>query len=436
MFDIVIKGARVFHEGRLEARHLGIRGGLIEAISDEALPAREVLDMTGCWVLPGMIDTHVHFREPGRTDKEDFESGTRASVIGGVTTVLEIQNNEPLMTDVARLAEKHATVAGKTYCNYGLYANVGVENLPDLQNLAREAVAFKVFMTQSVGPLTVTGLADLWKAFSAVAETGKVLAVHAESDAICKAAREGLPDHAASHARARPALAEAVAVAEALEIARATGLRLHLAHLSTGRAAELCRTARRQGHELSAATCPHYLWFDEDDVARGGNVWKVNPPIKSRHDRAGLIAALKAGDIDHVHSDHAPHTLAEKGQNYRTAPSGIAAVQHQLLVLLELERRGDLTLSDVVRVSAEAPAIAFDLAHRGRIARGFAADLVVIDPTQGTLVTEASLASRAGSSPWVGTEFSRSIRATIVGGRIAAKDGAALSGLPFGKRIG
>jgi allantoinase len=432
--DLILRGADVYLEGRLQRVDLGVASGRVIYPLPVDASAQETLDVRGCIILPGMIDTHVHFREPGRTDKEDFESGTRSAVLGGVTTVLEIQNNEPLMTDVATLRAKHALVGSKSWCHYGLYANVGLENLAKLGELAEEACAFKVFMTQSVGPLTVTGLGDLWSAMQAVRPTGRVLAVHAESDSICKVAKLGLEDSFASHAKSRPALAEAIAVAEALELAEATGTSINLAHLSTARSVELVRAAKQRGVRVSAATCTHYLRFTDEDVAREGSVLKVNPPIKSAKDRAGLLAGLKDGTVDHVHSDHAPHTPAEKALAWSKAPSGIAGIQQQLLELVEIWRRDGISLDTLVSATSSAPALAFGLRNKGRLAHGAEADLVVVDLETPTVVSQESLATRARSTPWMGVRFQSSIRATIVGGHLACESGRCL-GQPQGQRV-
>ena len=397
-------------------------------------PAARVIDATGCWVLPGMIDTHVHFREPGRTDKEDFGTGTSSAVLGGVTTVLEIQNNEPLMTDGDSIRAKHALVAPKARCNYGVYANVGLENLHKLSAMAEDVCAFKVFMTQSVGPLTVTGLGDLLRAMQAVRPTGRVLAIHAESDGICKMSREGLPDKFSSHVLSRPAVAEAVAVGEALELCGVTGTPINLAHLSTARSVELVSAAKRRGLPVSAATCAHYLAWTEADTARGGGVFKVNPSIKSESDRLALLQGLRDGTIDHLHSDHAPHTPDEKSLSWARCPSGIAGIQHQLQFLLDLMQRGKLPLADLVRCTASAPAAAFSLTERGEIRDGFHADLVLIDPQRKQKVVVEDLATRAGATPWIGHTFDHSIRATLVGGQIAMLDGRVCDGI-HGRRV-
>ena len=434
--DLLLTGAEVWTGSGLEPLYVAIRGGRIAALGGGAPPpARSTLDLPGRWLLPGMIDTHVHFREPGGTLKEDFGTGTAAAAAGGVTTVLEIQNNVPLTTDRATLDAKLALVSPKARVNFGLYANVGIGNLNELAAMAPDVVAFKVFMTQSVGPLTVTGVGDLWEVFRAVRGTGRPLAVHAESDAICRTARSaGLPREAASHIRSRPALAESIAVAEALELCAATGTPMNLPHLSTARAVELVAEAKRRGLPVSAATCPHYLIATDEDAAREGSLFVVNPAIKSADDRAALLEGLRTGVIDHVHSDHAPHTREEKAQAWPECPSGIAGIQHQLPILMDLHSRGELPLRDLVRAIGPAPATAFGLRERGRLEIGFHADLVALDPAGETVVGE-DLRSRAGTSPWSGRSFRGRVDTTIVGGQVVVR-GSELQDLqPGGHRV-
>lgn len=422
-FDLVLAGGDVVADGAVRRLHVGITNGRVAALATEALRGRSTYDARGRWIFPGGVDTHVHFRDPGRTDKEDFGSGTRAAASGGITTVLDIQNNEPFTTDRAAAEEKLRIVAPKARVRFGVYGSVGVQNLERLAALAPSVCAFKVFMTQSTGSLTVTGLGELAEVFEAVRRTGRVLAVHAESDAIHQKAKVGLPDATASHVKARPPLAEAVAVAECVELCREFRTPINLPHLSTGRAATLVRRAKEDGLPISAATCPHYLFFDAADAAAGGEIFKVNPSIKYAEDREALLAAVKDGVVDHVHSDHAPHTLEEKGRPYGLAPSGIAGLQHQFSVLLELVARGRLAPPDVARLLCEAPARAFGLSDVGRIAVGASADLCVVDPSKSVTPRVEDLVSKAGSSPYVGRTLRGAPVAVYLGGRILWKDG-------------
>ncbi len=434
-FDLLLGGGTVVVGGALQRLDVAVREGRIAAVTTERVDAGETLDCRGLTILPGCIDTHVHFREPGRTDKEDFGTGTTAAAAGGITTVLEIQNNEPLTMDAAAAEQKLALVTHKARVNFAIYGNVGVQNLETLQELAPYVVAFKVFMTQSVGPLTVTDIGDLAKAFRAVAKTGRVLAVHAESDGIHRCMGTHLPNEAASHVKARPPVSEWIAVAEAIELARAFGTRLHLPHLSTARAVEHVRRAKEDGLDISAATCPQYLYFDAADVAREGNWLKINPAIKHDEDREALIEGVRSGVLDHVHSDHAPHTADEKRKSYRDAPSGLPGIQHEVPVLLDLHARGRLSLPDVARLLGEGPARAFDLAERGAVTPGYHADLTIVDPSGTTASAREDILSRAGHSPFIGRKLVGAVVATVVGGRIIYRDGRMTAGDFRGVRI-
>jgi allantoinase len=416
VFDLVLKGGVLVRDGAIDRVDVGVKDGRVAATEANLPPGRATYDASGKWILPGGVDTHVHFREPGREDKEDFETGSRAALGGGVTTVLDIQNNEPFTTGLAEAEAKHDLVSKKTLVRYGIYGSVGAQNLARLKATAPAVVGFKAFMTQSTGSLTVSGLGDLADAFRAVRETGRVFAVHSESDAIHLAARSGLPDSFASHVLARPRIAEAVAVAECLELLREYGGRLHLPHLSTARAVALVRRAKEEGLSLSAATCPHYLVFCDEDVAKVGGALKVNPSIKGAEDRAALLAAVRDGVIDHVHSDHAPHTPEEKGRNYLGTSSGIAGVQHETLVLVDLAIRGALAPFDVARLLSEAPARAFGLKDVGSAKVGAFADLTVVDPKGETVVRSEDLLSKAATSPYVGRTFKGRIDDVFLGG--------------------
>ncbi len=437
-FDLVIDGGRVYVDGRFASLNVGVLAGRVAAMS--ALPMRThaqgtSINAAGKLVFPGTIDTHVHFRDPGRTDKEDFESGTRAAAAGGVTTVLDIQNNVPLTTDATVADEKHAAIASKAHVNYGIYGSVGVQNLDKLAGMADRVVAFKAFMTKSVGPLTVTDLGDLSKAFAAIKGLGRVFTIHAESDAIVQVAKEGLPDHISSHVKSRPRVAEWVAVAEAIELCREYRVPLNIPHISTGRAATLVKQAKEDGLPVSGATCAHYLLFTDDDVIAGGGFWKVNPPIKFAEDREQLLAAVKSGAIDHVHSDHAPHTLEEKSKNFLAIPSGIPGIQHQLPALLELAARGALNYEDVGRLLCDGPAQAFGL-DRGRLTVGAAADVVIVDPSVETCSAPSDLQSKTGHSIFTGLTLRGRVATTILAGTVIF-DGAGLPRLatPSGQRL-
>jgi allantoinase len=419
-FDLVIIGGRVYLDGKFETRNIGVLDGRVAALAVEPLRARAGgtrIDAAGRLVYPGTIDTHVHFRDPGRTDKEDFGTGTAAAAAGGVTTVLDIQNNIPLTTDADVARAKLEEITPKARVDFGIYGSVGVQNLDKLAGMADYVVAYKAFMTKSVGPLTVTDLGDLSKAFSALRGLGRVFTIHAESDAIVQVAKEGLPDHIASHVKSRPRVAEWVAVAEALELCREYRVPLNIPHISTGRAAMLVGRAKEDGLPVSGATCAHYLHFTDDDVVAGGAEWKVNPPIKFAEDREILLQAVKSGVVDHVHSDHAPHTREEKSKNFNAVPSGIPGVQHQLPALLDLAASGRIGYEDVGRLLCDGPARAFGLSA-GRLYLGSPADIVIVDPSGETVSSPSDLLSKTGHSIWCGRRVRGAVDWTLLKGAV------------------
>lgn len=382
--------------------------------------AAQVVQGRGRWLLPGFIDDHVHLREPGLEHKEGYASGTRAAAAGGITTLLEIQNNPPLMTSRAAVEAKLAQVRPKSVVNVGVYASLVEEALPQVAAMAELVAGYKLFMGPSTGGLDVRGEERLARLFAAVAPTGHWLMVHAEDGALIE---EGLARHAAAGAAAfhlaRPAVAEVRAVEQALRLARREGTRLHVFHVSTAGATDLIAEARAAGQEVSAGTCPHYLWFTQDDVPRLGTLLKVNPSIKSSGDRERLLEGLRDGSIDCLSSDHAPHTAEEKARDFARAPSGIPALDVFMPLCLTLARRGLLTLEQVIERAARAPARVHGLRRKGAIAPGFDADLVLLDPDETRVVRGAGHESRARQTPYEGLELWGWPRLTLVMGRVA-----------------
>jgi dihydroorotase len=380
----------------------------------------EVVDGRGLWLLPGFIDDHVHLREPGLEHKEGYASGTRAAAAGGITTLLEIQNNPPLMTSRAAVQAKLALVRPKAEVNVGVYASLVEEALPQVAAMSELVAGYKLFMGPSTGGLDVRGEERLGRLFAAVAPTGHWLMVHAEDGALIE---EGLARHgdggAAAFHLARPAAAEIRAVEQALRLARREGTRLHVFHVSTAGATELIAEARAAGQPVSAGTCPHYLWFTHEDTARLGTLLKVNPSIKSAADRERLLEGLRDGSIDVLSSDHAPHTAEEKAREFRQAPSGIPSLDIFMPLCLTLARRGLLTLEQVIERAARAPARVHGLQRKGAVAEGHDADLVLVDPQETRAVRGAEHFSRARQTPYEGQVLWGWPRLTLVMGRVA-----------------
>ena len=407
-----------------ERRDVLVEGSRIEALAP-AGSVREadglvLVEGRGRWLLPGFLDDHVHLREPGLEHKEGYASGTRAAAAGGITTLLEIQNNPPLLTSRRAVEDKLELVRPKSVVNIGVYASLVEEALEHVGEMADLVAGYKLFMGPSTGGLDIRGEERLAAMFAAVARTGHWLFVHAEDGDLVE---RGIAEHGAAGAAefhlARPAAAEIVAVEQALRLAREEGTRLHVFHMSTGGGVERVRAARAAGQVVTAGTCPHYLWFTHEDTARLGPVLKVNPSIKSAADREALLEGLRDGTVDCLSSDHAPHTLEEKQRPFPKAPSGIPSLDLFMPLCLTLARRGLLTLEQVVERAAVSPARVHGFSRKGRVVEGFDADLVLVDPEEARVVRGAEHFSKAKLSPWEGQPLWGWPALTMVMGRVA-----------------
>jgi allantoinase len=405
--------------------------GRIVAVGAEAdlPPARETLDGRGRHLLPGLVDGHVHFRDPGLTHKEDFESGTRAAARGGVTTVIDMPNTVPPVTTAGILTEKAERLAARAVVDYGLISVVTGPNLHEMEALARAGtVAYKVFLGPTTGDLPSPDDGQIVEALARAAGVGLSLGVHAENPGLVAAATARLRAagrvDARAHAEARPPLAEVEAVQRMICFARATGAHLHVFHLTTGAAVDLVRRAKADGLRVTAETCPHYLTLTVDDLARLGSLAKMNPPLRTPVDVEALWAGLRDGALDVVATDHAPHALDEK-----TRPvvwdnaSGISSVQFLLPLLLEHVARGRLGLTDVVRLAAEAPARLYGLYPRkGAIAVGGDADLVLVDLDRAAPIRADAMESKVRLTPFDGLECRGWPVVTVSRGRVVMRD--------------
>jgi dihydroorotase len=376
----------------------------------------------GRWLLPGFIDDHVHLREPGLEHKEGYHSGTRAAAAGGITTLYEIQNNPPLMTSRAALEAKLALVRPKSVVNVHCYASLVDEALPHVAEMSGLVAGYKLFMGPSTGGLDIRGEERLRALFGAVARTGHWLFVHAEDGDLIEA---GIAAHGAAGAAefhlARPAAAEVKAVQDALRIADIEGTRLHVFHMSAGGAVELVADARRRGRPVTAGTCPHYLYFTHADTARVGTALKVNPSIKTASDRDRLVEGLRDGTIDCLSSDHAPHTAEEKARPFPKAPSGIPSLDIFMPLCLTLAERGVLPLATVIERATAGPARVHGLTHKGAVAAGRDADLVLLDPHERRVVRGAVHESKAKLTPYEGMELTGWPQLTMVMGRVVVE---------------
>lgn len=415
----LIRYAQVMLPSGPEAVHVLVEDGRIAAVdAAEHTRADEVVDARGLHLLPGVVDDQVHFREPGLTHKEDLRSASRACAKGGVTSFLEMPNTSPTTTTRARLDEKLALAASRSLVNYGFYMGATPANVAELATALRTP-GIKIFIGSSTGELLVDEQAALERIFS---ETTLPICAHCEDEATIRAnkLRLGETHDLADHSRIRDHAAALIATRRALDLARRHRHRFHVLHVST--AAEVPELADHRGL-ITAEVCPHHLFFDTEDYARLGTRVQMNPSLKTRADREGLWAALLAGQIQVIATDHAPHTLEEKAAPYPQSPSGLPAVENSLALLLDQVVRGRCRLEQVVHWMCDAPARVWDLVGKGRIAPGYDADLVLVDLAKSATIRDEEQLTKCRWSPWHGTTLTGWPVRTWVLGRTVFRDG-------------
>jgi dihydroorotase len=442
--NTLIVNARLVNEGREFDGDLRIRDGRIAEIGS-GLVARQdetVVDAAGRRLLPGMIDDQVHFREPGLEYKADMATESAAAVAGGLTSFMDMPNTNPPTLDAAALQAKYDRAAGRVWGNHGFYLGASNDNIEAIRSLdPHTAPGIKVFMGASTGNMLVDNPETLDAIFR---EAPTPIITHCEDTPTIEAnlARfkekygEDIPVECHPDIRSREACIKSTRLA--LELARRHDTRLHVLHISTADELALFEHGpliRADGSRkrITAETCIHFLRFDRSDYARLGNFIKCNPAIKDASDREALIAALSNDAIDVLATDHAPHTLEEKSRPYAQAPSGLPLVQYALLAALELVHEGRLTTAQVVQKVSHASAQLFDVAGRGFLREGYAADLVLIDDVPLTVRREDVL-SKCGWSPFEGMTFRSRIASTWVNGQ-QVWDGSKLVGTPQGQRL-
>lgn len=424
----LLRNATLVNEGRQQEADVAIANGRISRIGPGPTPAgaRE-LDLAGAWLLPGMIDDQVHFREPGLTHKGSIATDSRAAVAGGITSYMEMPNCDPQTIDMVRLQEKHDRAAGDSRANYAFYLGATNDNLEDVKSVdPAKACGVKVFMGASTGNMLVDDERTLDGIFAACPV---LIATHCEDT----------PTIIANEARARADFGEDVPIDEhpfirsaeaclkssslAVSLAKKHNSRLHVLHLTTARELTLFESGPIARKRITAEACVHHLFFNDSWYGTLGADIKCNPAIKSRADQLALKEAVAADRIDVIATDHAPHTKAEKAGTYFNSPAGLPLVQHALLSLVEHVKAGEFTIEQVVQKTAHAPATLFDVAERGFLREGYWADLVVIDPNAATVVDDEPVYAKCGWTPFRGITFRSRIRHTFVNGALAFDQG-------------
>jgi dihydroorotase len=429
--DLVINGGIIVSPDAEYRASIAIKDGLIHAIgAAEAMPAsKQTLDATGLHILPGAIDVHVHFRDPGYAHKEDFGSGTAAAAFGGVTTVFDMPNTVPTIATPEALAAKHQIASQKAYVDYGLYAVLGEDSIGQIPALIEGGiVGFKCYMGNTFGRIPSPTTGAMLEAFEIVAPTGKRISLHAETNSIMERRESRLRaagrTEPLAHLASRPAVVAVEAVARAAILAEWTGARIHVLHISSAAELRPLAEAKARGVEITGETCPHYLLLSEQDYEKSGGIVRVNPPVRETPNQQPLWDALMDGTIDMIATDHAPHTPEEKTRNdIWTVDCGFPGVETQMPLMLTEINRGRATIKDYVRWSAENPAKTWGLYPRkGTLTVGSDADIAIVDMNRRWTIDDAKTQSRSKISPWQGRQATALPIHTIVRGRFVMRD--------------
>ena len=426
----LIKNAIVVNEGHIEKQNLVLRDEYIEDIlSTDSTDGQydNIIDVEGLYLLPGVIDDQVHFREPGATHKADIHSESRAAVAGGVTSYMEMPNTNPSTTNAELLKQKFDIAAENSMANYSFFIGATEENSDDIAKIdTTEVAGVKLFLGSSTGSLLV-------KDKNAIEEIMRIsptiIAAHCEDDGIISQnlqhMREIYGDDIPmeKHCEIRNAEACYKSSSEAAEIAKRTGAHLHIFHISTEKELSLLFSKPLEDKKITAEVCVHHLFFNSDDYKKLGARIKWNPSVKYESDRQALIQALKDGKIDVVATDHAPHTWEEKCAPYTKCPSGAPMVQHSLQVMIELAKQGNFGIEDVVKWMCHNPARLYKIDRRGYIRKGYFADLILVDMNAKYEVSKNNILYKCKWSPLEGYTLNSKIVSTFVNGKLAFNNG-------------
>lgn len=439
MFDLIIDGAAVASSCGLRSATIAIKDGKIAALSDSgaAMQAVERISAEGCIVLPGLIDVHVHFREPGLTHKEDFASGSAGAAVGGITSVMVMPTDKPMTTTPELFLEKRALAEGKSYVDFALQAGLGpdVSHVRALRDLG--AISFEVFLADLTPPMLVATGEELSRCLRAVSDCGAVAGITPGDDSIVSAHTHtcvtGQIESRRAFLASRPPLAEALGLAKALVAANNLDTRIHIRQVSTAETLDVLRRFKRAG--VSAEVTPHNLLLEDLEVIRQGPKAKVTPPLRAHHHLLALQQGVRDGLIDMVATDHAPHLLEEKSAgeiDLWKAPGGFPGVQTLLPLMLYMVQHRLIDYSMLVKCCCEIPAKTFGLfPQKGSVQVGADADLVIIDPSKATTIRDEDQLSRARATPFHGWSIESSVKLTLLRGNVIARDGK-LTGDPAG----
>ena len=440
MYDIILKNCKIVNENAIYESDVAIKNARIELIQSSIdLEAKQIIDIAGRYLLPGLIDDQVHFREPGLTHKGDIATESRAGLAGGVTSYFEMPNVNPTTTTNENLTKKFEMASTRSLSNYSFHLGGSNTNIEEIKKVdIHQAAALKVFMGASTGEMLVDSLEALDDIFH---YSPLIVVTHCEDPKRVKD-REKLFDEkygdkvsAEHHHLIRDDQSCYLSSSLAVSLAKKYDADLHVFHLTTEKEMELFSKGEVDNKKITAEVCVHHMYFNESYYSNLGNQIKCNPSIKYESDRQALISALLDDKIDIIATDHAPHTWEEKSQNYVDAPAGLPLVQHGLQILMDLYRQDVISLETIVKKTSHNVAKRFQIKDRGYIREGYYADFVILDADKSYTVSNENILYKCGWSPFKDHTFQSSIFMTIVNGIVAFENGKVKENLPFGMQI-
>ncbi len=439
MENILILNAQVVNEGRTISQDIFVKNGFIEQLGTNLahLTADRIIDANGQYLLPGVIDDQVHFREPGLTHKASIYTEAKAAVAGGVTSFMEMPNTVPNALTQALLEDKYQIASKTSLANYSFFMGASNDNYDEvMKTICPDVCGIKIFMGSSTGNMLVDSPDVLEKLFSTAP---CLIATHCEDEPTVRQRTEMFKERYGDqvpydiHALIRNEEACLKSSSLAVSLAQKYGTRLHILHISTGEETSLFEIGsygnssisdtEKQRKKITSEACVHHLWFDAEDYHRLGNLIKCNPAIKAPHHKEQILQAVLDNRIDVIATDHAPHTWEEKSKGYWAAPSGLPLVQHSLNIMLEFVAQGKISLERVVEKMSHAVADVFRIEKRGYIREGYWADLVLVDLNQTTSVSKENILFKCGWSPLEGTTFQFKVTHTLVSGHVVYENG-------------
>tara|TARA_Y100000768_G_scaffold37955_1_gene24872 strand:- start:4748 stop:6082 length:1335 start_codon:yes stop_codon:yes gene_type:complete len=440
MFDLILKNGTLVNEGKIFDSDIAIKGNRIEKIAASIdAESKNVIDLNGKYVIPGLIDDQVHFREPGLTHKGEIATESRAGLAGGVTSFFEMPNVNPTTTTNENLTKKFQLASTKSVSNYSFHLGASNTNIEEIKKAdIHQAAALKVFMGASTGDMLVDDLDALDDIFN---YSPLIVVTHCEDQKTVerneqlfyeKYGDEVSPEH---HHLIRDVECCYLSSSLAVNLAKKYDADLHVFHLTTEKEMEHFSVGEADQKKITAEVCVHHMFFNDSYYAELGNQIKCNPSIKQESDRQALIKALLENKIDIIATDHAPHTWQEKSKPYPEAPAGLPLVQHGLQILMDFYHEGILSLETIVEKTSHNVAKRFQIKNRGFIREGYFADLAILDHNKPYEVSKENILYKCGWSPFEGHSFKSSIYMTIINGNVAFKEGVVSENLPFGMQI-